>query len=40
MFFTALGPETEEKIKIQKVIWALAFSGHEKFNDSFSKFFV
>ena len=42
VFFSALGPETEEQIKLaknkirfdfQKVIQTLAFRGREKFDD-------
>ena len=47
-FFSTLGPETTEKIKLpktkfaltgsfQKVIQALAFSGHEKFDNFYFK---
>ena len=43
-FFRALGPETEEQVKLaktkfaltlQKVIQTLAFRGREKFDNSF-----
>ena len=46
-FFSALGPETEEQMKLvkdlkfaltcsfEKVFWTLAFRGHEKFDNSF-----